>query len=146
MRITCPNCAAVYDVPAERLAGGRTVRCARCGSGWVPPTDESALEPPPAPAMAPEAAEPEPPEAAMPSLLKPEPASPPAPAAAAGGLRGRLLAVRLPLPVSPVLLAWAGSLMLLGVLVWAMIAWRSGVMRVWPPSERLYSALGLLRR
>ncbi|MGI4940314.1 MAG: hypothetical protein ACRYHQ_07080 [Janthinobacterium lividum] len=46
----------------------------------------------------------------------------------------------------PILLAWIGSLVLLGVLIWAMIAWRSDVMRIWPPSERLYSALRLLRR
>ncbi len=45
----------------------------------------------------------------------------------------------------PVLFGWAGSLMLLGLLVWAIIAWRSDLMRTWPPSERLYSALGLLR-
>ena len=82
----------------------------------------------------------------MPSLPAPEPASQPAPAAAADGLRGRLLAVRPLVPGMPVLVAWVGSLVLLGVLVWAMIAWRSDMMRVWPPSERLYSALGLLRR
>ena len=142
MRITCPNCAAVYDVPAERLAGGRTVRCARCGSGWVPPADESALEPPPAPVV-PEVAEPEVPEAATLGVAEPEPVSAPAPAATVGGRLRRLLAVRLPVPV---LLAWVGSLVLLGALAWAMIAWRLDVMRVWPPSERLYSAFGLLRR
>lgn len=139
MRITCPNCAAAYDVPAERLAGGRTVRCARCGSGWVPPADAAAPELPAAPAVAPAEAEPEVPEAAAPGVAEPEPAFP---AAAGGGVR-RLLAVRLPVPV---LLAWVGSLVLLGVLMWAMIAWRLDVMRVWPPSERLYSGLGLLRR
>jgi predicted Zn finger-like uncharacterized protein len=143
MRITCPNCAAVYDVPAERLAGGRTVRCARCGSGWVPPVGESALEPQPVPAATPEVAKRELPEAAIPSLPEPESASPPAPAAPADGRLRRLLAVRFPVPV---LLAWVGSLVLLGMMVGAMIAWRLDVMRAWPPSERLYSALGLLRR
>ncbi|HEY0206546.1 MAG TPA: zinc-ribbon domain-containing protein [Acetobacteraceae bacterium] len=143
MRITCPNCAAAYDVPAERLAGGRTVRCARCGSGWVPPADESEPEPLPAPqAAAPEDAAPELHEAATSSLPEPEP-PPLAPAATARGIRHRLLAVRLPVPV---LLAWAGSMVLLGALVWAMLAWRLDMIRVWPPSERLYSALGLLRR
>lgn len=139
MRITCPNCAAVYDVPAERLAGGRTVRCARCGSGWVPPAGESGLEPPPAPVAEPEVAAPELPEEPLPSPPGPEPA----PVPAADSRKRRLLAVRLPVPI---LLAWIGSLVLLGVLIWAMIAWRSDVMRIWPPSERLYSALRLLRR
>lgn len=137
MRITCPNCAAVYDVPAERLAGGRTVRCARCGSGWMPPADESDLEPP-APAVPPEVAAPELPEDAPPSPPEPEPA----PVPAADSRKRRFLAGRFP---APVLLAWIGSLVLLGVLIWAMIAWRSDVIRIWPPSERLYSVLRLLR-
>jgi len=145
MRITCPTCAAAYDVPAERLAGGRTVRCARCGSGWAPPVDEAlpepplaappqVPEPPPATAVPPDIPAPEQPEAAASNPPEPEPPQPPA--AAAGGLRQRL----------PILLAWAASLVLLGALVWAMIAWRTGVMHAWPPSERLYAALGLLRR
>lgn len=145
MRITCPTCGAAYDVPAERLARGRTVRCARCASGWVPPVDDALPEPPPpdppqvleplpAPAMPPGIQAPEPPEAAVPN--QPEPKPEPLPATAAGGLRQRL---RIPL-------AWAASLLLLGAFVWAMIAWRTGVMHAWPPSERLYAALGLLRR
>jgi len=28
-------------------------------------------------------------------------------------------------------------------LVWAAVAWRGDVMNAWPPSERLYMALGL---
>ena len=32
MRIECPSCQAVYEVPDALLAGGpRMVRCARCG-------------------------------------------------------------------------------------------------------------------
>jgi hypothetical protein len=99
-------------------------------------------EPPPVPAVAPEVPAPEPPEVAEPRLPEPEPASPPTLAAAAG-VRRRFPAIPFAMPV---LLAWTGSLVLLGVLGWAMIAWRSDLMRVWPPSERLYSALGLLRR
>jgi predicted Zn finger-like uncharacterized protein len=37
MRITCPNCAASYEVPERLLQGGpRPVRCARCGTTWAP--------------------------------------------------------------------------------------------------------------
>ena len=145
MRITCPTCGAAYDVPAERLAGGRTVRCARCGSGWVPPVDDAlpeppllappqAPEPPPVPEVLPGTPVPEPPETVVPNPSDPE--SEPPLTAAAGRLRQGL----------PIFLAWAASLVLLGAFVWAMIAWRTGVMRAWPPSERLYAALGLLRK
>jgi predicted Zn finger-like uncharacterized protein len=35
MRLTCPNCAASYDIKAEALGPtGRTVRCASCGTKW----------------------------------------------------------------------------------------------------------------
>ncbi len=44
----------------------------------------------------------------------------------------------------PALIAgWAASILFLAALVWAAVAWRGDVMRAWPPSERLYSALGL---
>jgi predicted Zn finger-like uncharacterized protein len=36
MRITCPRCAAIYDVPQSRLASRRIVRCARCSASWQP--------------------------------------------------------------------------------------------------------------
>ncbi|HEX2199125.1 MAG TPA: zinc-ribbon domain-containing protein [Burkholderiales bacterium] len=34
MLIVCPSCATSYDIEAEKLAGGRTVRCARCRTVW----------------------------------------------------------------------------------------------------------------
>lgn len=35
MRLTCPSCAASYDIKAEALGpAGRTVRCASCGTKW----------------------------------------------------------------------------------------------------------------
>jgi hypothetical protein len=39
--------------------------------------------------------------------------------------------------------AWAASLVVLLLLGWGMIAWRAEVMRSWPPSTRLYEAIGL---
>lgn len=43
MRLTCPNCAARYDVPdAEIPETGRDVRCAACGTAWVQHRSERA--------------------------------------------------------------------------------------------------------
>src|SRR4051812_14427710 len=36
MRLTCPDCAAVYEVPTDRMRPGRRARCARCDATWVP--------------------------------------------------------------------------------------------------------------
>ena len=40
--------------------------------------------------------------------------------------------------------AWIASLVLLAFLVGAAYAWRAQIMAAWPPSERLYAALGLV--
>ena len=34
-RITCPDCAATYDVPEAQARIGRAVRCAGCGTQWL---------------------------------------------------------------------------------------------------------------
>jgi predicted Zn finger-like uncharacterized protein len=34
MRISCPNCTATYDVPAELAAGRPVVRCVQCTQEW----------------------------------------------------------------------------------------------------------------
>lgn len=50
MRITCPTCETSYNLAEGSLkAGGRKVRCARCGTVWharpdAPPPDELAAE------------------------------------------------------------------------------------------------------
>jgi len=152
MRITCPACDAAYDVPDARMAGGRAVRCARCGSDWVPLADTAPppqVLPLPDPVLPADAAPSQTVQAAsvaavavpaattlaFPAAMPPPtaPALPSSPAPA----RAR--------PGPPILLAWAASFLLLGFLVWAGIAWRAGIMHAWPPSERLYAALGLLR-
>jgi hypothetical protein len=44
----------------------------------------------------------------------------------------------------PALIAgWAVSIAIVVGLVWATVAWRTDIMHAWPPSERLYSAIGL---
>lgn len=43
MRIACPNCQTLYDVPDNLLGDGpRRLRCDQCGHGWaVAPDDET---------------------------------------------------------------------------------------------------------
>lgn len=39
--------------------------------------------------------------------------------------------------------AWIASFLAIGLMLFAAYGWRSDVMRYWPPSTRLYAALGL---
>ncbi len=135
MQITCPSCAAIYEVPGEKIAG-RQVRCAKCGAQWTPVPPPAELEALPDPAPEP-VATPEP--AAEPAW---EPEAPPP-----------LLEVPAPLepmvPTEPrrsnsaLALAWIASLALLVAIVAGAYSSRQDVMRNWPPSQRLYGALGL---
>jgi len=49
-------------------------------------------------------------------------------------------------PGAGVRLGWAGSVLLLALGAWSAVAWRGDVMHAWPPSGRVYSALGLAGR
>ncbi len=140
MRITCPSCAAEYEVPGP-LAPGRAVRCARCGHQWPPAAPELASPEParPEPAMEPEpepvpwpAPAPEPPAPELPVTAPPVTAPP----------SRRPLALRVP-PGAALALAWLGSAMLIAALVMAALVFRKPVMHAWPPSIRLFAALGL---
>ena len=42
-----------------------------------------------------------------------------------------------------VLAGWVVSVAIIIGLSWAAIVWRNNIMHAWPPSERLYSVLGL---
>lgn len=47
--LACPNCAAAYAVPRDKLgANGRTLKCAQCGTRWhaVAPAEEAPQEEP----------------------------------------------------------------------------------------------------
>lgn len=160
MRIDCPACAAAYEVPESLLDTKRPLRCARCGHQWLPWA-------PPEPAPPPEASppelepwspiepdlpatllevplatvrgaapdfetEPDPQETYRDEFLSPDPAQRLSPEAPGGGG----LAIRL---------AWAATVLLIALLIWGGYAWRGDVMRIWPASERLYAALGLLQ-
>jgi predicted Zn finger-like uncharacterized protein len=142
MRLTCPTCAAVYEVPDRLLAGGarRPVRCSLCGAVWVPPVpapegreaETGAVPTPPdvgAPAPPPEA-----PPASGP-LRAPPPWPPPRdePPLAAPEARGGGLALAA---------AWLVSLALVAGGLAALWIWRAEVSAFWPPAARLFALLG----
>ena len=98
------------------------VRCARCNEQWVPVAlAEEPEVPEPAPASLAD-------EVATPGL--PQPLVPPVP--------------RQPARPWALIGAWAGSAALIVCLIAAAIVWRQPIMQTWPPSTRLYSALGLV--
>ena len=129
MRIVCPSCAAEYDVADRALAPGRATRCARCGTEWKPLG--AAPEPPPI--------QPSPPP---PSRFSP----PPAPVLPHEESRPRFIEAppaRLRRKLPTATLAWAASLIVLAALAWGAYAGRTGIVAAWPPSIRVYHALGL---
>lgn len=46
MRLTCPNCGAVYEVDDNAIPpDGRDVQCSSCGHGWFQPRADDGAEP-----------------------------------------------------------------------------------------------------
>jgi predicted Zn finger-like uncharacterized protein len=154
MRIVCPSCAAAYEVPAPILAKRRRMRCARCHDDWAidPALIAAAVASLPAPVVVePAAPKPVPLESPdLPTGLPPDlPAAPafasiaePEPDADAPELEDAAPQSRLPENAIPVLAAWLVSLAILASLAWGLIEQRVAIMQAWPPSARLYSALG----
>jgi predicted Zn finger-like uncharacterized protein len=156
MRIVCPSCAAVFDVPKVRLVPGQAVRCARCSTDWTPlalpgpASDIPAAEPLEPPGIA---AQPPKPESAgahaAATPLVDQPAS--GPSVQSHATQGRLPSIqsvldRLNLTTATeaaLIAAWAVSIALVVGMAWAAVAWRGEIMHAWPPSERIYAALGL---
>ena len=131
MQITCPACAATYEVPDALLVPGRRARCSRCGHEWEPSADATP-EPAPEPV-----AEPWP--APDPAVRIPE-----APLVAAP--ERRIAALQKPprrRSGVAIWLGWAASLAIVVYAGYAATRHRAAVMQSWPPSTRLYSALGL---
>jgi predicted Zn finger-like uncharacterized protein len=122
MRVTCPTCQAAYEVPDEKLAAGKRLRCARCGKEWHPP----AAAPPPVAEVVKPVAPPYPLE--RPARVGPERK----PAAAVHARAGTGLWA-----------AWILTLAVLGAGTWGAYKYRAQVMQAWPPSQRAYAAIGL---
>jgi predicted Zn finger-like uncharacterized protein len=144
MRIECPRCSAAYDVPERLLTGRKSLRCARCGTEW---TAGLAAAPPgelPLPEQAPpvELNESPAPEEAPPRVRPPRTMSLDRPSPTA---MQRLINIAEPPPRSSLwpAAAWTASILVLALLLWAAFAWRTDIMQAWPPSTRVYAALGL---
>ena len=133
MRIVCPSCTAAYEVPEARLLPGQSVRCARCGTNWTPVAG-------PQPAAVPAA--PQPPAAAP---LPPPPTSSGAQIFSASSPFAGMDRPGARFASGPAVLAgWVVSIAAVIGLCWAAVTWRYDIMHAWPPSERLYSTLGLM--
>lgn len=153
MRIVCPSCSAAFEVPELRLAPGQAVRCARCGTDWTPlagPEPAVESEPTvlirvakPAEQLLPASGS-EPTVVFQPALVVQDMASLVQDAPPAGKRRPIRDGLNLVAAAGPALVAsWVVSIAAVAGLVWAAVAWRGDVMNAWPPSERLYMALGL---
>jgi predicted Zn finger-like uncharacterized protein len=149
VRIVCPSCSAAYEVPDTILVGRRAVRCASCAKEWEPTEAEAA--PASAPAPAPEPARVLSLQADLDDALADDTAAPPPPiprqpphAAPSAIDRLRLSPVRVRRRAGPALwLAWIVSVAAVLAMIWGAYAWREPIMDAWPPSMRLYAALGL---
>ena len=174
MRVACPSCGAIYEIPDPVLgSGARTLRCGRCGTEWSLAASPSKSTP--ERMAAPREPEPEPVQAKP----EPRPVEPTEPAAEAENVHaaeapraltaippigGRERPPEWPLgpPAPPVAgpsrtgpepqrrqgtalawLGWLASVAVIGLLLWAGYQYREGVMHAWPPSQRLYTLLGL---
>lgn len=147
MRIACPSCSAAYEVPGDRLPPGRGTRCARCGAQWVPVALEDGV-----PAVAVVVEEPRVAvvEVAVPVVevagVEAEEAAPARAAVVVRPERGdTLLPADVARPGRAVVVAgWVLSLVVLGGLGFVAVSQRGAIMRAWPPSARVYAAIGLM--
>ena len=155
MRIVCPACSARYEVKETLLIQGRKTRCARCGAEWVPPrpaaesaTPITAAAPAPAPAPVPPST-PAPDLGKAPDQTPEKPGDTTEPPLGMTSLAGLTAMDRLYYPPPPppmplaLRLAWAATAIIIPCMIGSGLYWRNTVMESWPPSARIYSALGL---
>lgn len=169
MRIGCPSCNAVYQVPDEQLVEGRMVRCVRCGTDWAPvaavPAQDGAVGASVADA-GPASASPDVPAEALPEAapaeLSPEPdpdvptrrmALDDDPVVSPAVIPAATLAAAEPTVMVQarrggawLAIAWVASVLVVIGAVAALVVWRDAVMQAWPPSIRAYAALKLAVR
>ena len=126
MRITCPGCAAEYEVPASRLPPHKIVRCVRCNGEWMPVREiiEAVPEPATDEEILPRVAPPVPAIAATDRLAPPE---------------------RSPASHFWLMLAWVMTFIFMGSVVAATIVWRADIVRAWPPSALILSPNSLIK-
>lgn len=152
MRIACPVCSANYEVPDRMLGPGRKVRCGNCGHQWAPgaaPVRDAVPPPRPAPAQNPEL----PVRASLRDRLAELPRAPAQPQPLVLDAEDDITATPLEDDAesragrqaggSTAWLGWVASVAIWALVIWAAYAYRFEVMNAWPPSQRLYAALGL---
>ncbi|WP_147151108.1 zinc-ribbon domain-containing protein [Neoasaia chiangmaiensis] len=162
MRITCPECAATYEVPAERLMTAQRLKCASCGARWT-------IELP----LAATAAEPQDvgqgpgdKDSARPEPLPVDPAVVKPPLRAWDPVREREPVLAEPdRPRAPLIaqpdetetdvrasrslfwpLAWVASFFGLALAITGIWHWQSWIAAEWPPSARLFTYCAHLTR
>ena len=151
MILTCPSCATRYSVDGARFpAGGRAVRCAKCGHGWH--QDGEAPEPAPE-IVQPAIAQPDtilaaPESAPAPAMEQDAPRSPDMGADIAFTTRGftpAAVAVEKPalLPRLAVAAGWLGLIVVVVLIALSAIRYRQDIAVIWPQSAGVYSSLGL---
>jgi predicted Zn finger-like uncharacterized protein len=153
MRIACPSCKAEYDVPETMLAGRNAVRCARCGEEWRPlGIDPAEALPAVIPAESPAMSH------AAPATMEPEAEDEHFAPADDGAIPLTVPSLFVPprtpravLPKAPprrrgggIVGGWIVTIVILVALGYGAYAWRDRMMEAWPPSTRLYAALGLV--
>ena len=139
MILTCPSCRTRYRAdPANFAAPGRNVRCAKCGHVWFQTAPEPESDPAPAPLLSithqgAGAGD----GAALDDRLMEQKSA---------GSRGTDADDEARSAMRIRLLQAGGVILLLIVLAgigWAAVHYRQGVVRLWPASSRVYSAIGL---
>lgn len=153
MRVTCPSCAADYDVPDRLLAAGpKVLRCAKCGTTFpaelpapnlAPPNIvPSSLAPsslaPPAEIVAIAMPAPQPPASVVPTpepqavrvVFHPPMLEPPRPR---------------PRPVGAVwgMVGWIATIVVLAGAGFLVTQDAGKIVAAWPPAARAYAAIGL---
>jgi predicted Zn finger-like uncharacterized protein len=133
MILTCPECATSYFVDDSRIAaGGRIVKCSNCGARWTA-LPEGAEQPPTAPP------EPRPASAAAPAavdeLVVDGPEAPPP------AIERRISPSR-PEANGKVLI-WAGSAVVVALLIGTAIVFRAQVVQWLPASQAAYTGIGM---
>lgn len=168
MRITCPACAAAYDVPDRLVGARRRLRCARCGHDWQ--IEPGPAAPAPRPSLAERsAAAPSPGSsrdgfgeeapvarpAAEPPSRHPGQAHPAAPPAAEWPPDRRPAPRRPPQLIEPplprqddegpgggrwLLIGWIATILVVLGVIALLLLFRAEIVAAWPPAARLLGA------
>ncbi|HEY0266611.1 MAG TPA: DUF3426 domain-containing protein [Rhizomicrobium sp.] len=137
MILTCPSCNTRYSVDGAKFpAGGRTVRCAKCGHSWHQAAEAPEAEPE---VVAQPAAVPDAPMAAADGFAVNNPSSTRAYAPAAS-----VPAPRQPIgPKLAVAAGWIGLIAVVLLIAVSAVRYRQDIAVIWPQSAGVYSSLGL---